>query len=208
MDHSDASEPFRFLDLPKELRLIVYEYLRDLPVKRTHYELELVDLERINDNWWEKDRVQLRLVWDTIPELPVLYASRQIHSEASAVFRSKLAAIEKQPIRPIASIEVLISKYFIPLLVCLSSEESTCDLTMNPRKLLRSSQLGEHWHSPATAETVAPVEKRHIQIAIDDYHVTSEQSRSWNFSRKLCCFQGDVAEASKKHNSSRGGFGG
>jgi hypothetical protein len=203
----------RFLDLPKDLRLIVYEYLRDLPIKRKHWDLELVSDDRLTkrtrmhfpevdndrDPRWEIITVKARLVWDTMPGLPIVYTSRQIHSEATAVFRSKLATIKEQPIRLIATMGALLSKYFIPLLVCLASTEATCDLTRDPRKLLESSQLGEHEHSPATAETMAPVGKRQVQIAIDDVLIEESQARFRAFPRNFRSFQGIVARASKLH---------
>jgi hypothetical protein len=87
------------------------------------------------DPRWGVVTVEARLVWDTMPGLPIVYTSRQIRSEATAVFRSKLATIKKQPIRLIATIGALLSKYFVPILVCLSSTEAICDLTRDPRNL-------------------------------------------------------------------------
>jgi hypothetical protein len=86
---ADTRYRFRFLDLPKELRLTVYEYL---PTKVTVHQIvtEFEDLP---------NRLKYTLVRITIPGVVILATCSYICSEAGAILRPRLDAINRQPIR-------------------------------------------------------------------------------------------------------------
>lgn len=72
--HHDS--PFRFLDLPKELRIMVYEYL---PRIVRHHELCIYSRD-----CKEQPRQKLTLVINSVP-LAILAVCRQIKSEAETI---------------------------------------------------------------------------------------------------------------------------
>jgi hypothetical protein len=74
-------EPFRFLDLPPELRLMVYEQLCP---KVTHHELIFQEST---------------LVYTTLPGINILPTSRQVNSEAHRIFDRKLSTIKESLVR-------------------------------------------------------------------------------------------------------------
>jgi hypothetical protein len=76
--------PFPFLDLPPELRLIVYEHLL---VKVTHHHGES----------------DLKLVSLSVPGVTMLATCKLINKEAHPVILSKLSAIRNEPVRLITS---------------------------------------------------------------------------------------------------------
>jgi hypothetical protein len=82
-----SSQPFRFLELPTELRFMVYEHIS--PTSHTHIL-----------NTHDEDGVPVRASF-TRQGLPVslLSTSRQIAHEAQPFFAAKFAALRNQPIR-------------------------------------------------------------------------------------------------------------
>jgi hypothetical protein len=76
--------PFRLLDLPKELCLMIYE---QLPIRITHHPV------------LNQAPIVVRI---TLPGVKLLATCRQIRSEATAILSNKLTAIAFQPVRIIA----------------------------------------------------------------------------------------------------------
>lgn len=105
------SEPFRFLDLPKELRLMVYDFL---PIRTTPVDLEVekngnrrLVLEPLRDeerNLWKAEagrelpKVFVAIVSQSIPGLAILRTCRIVTSEAGVMMKPKLVAIRESPI--------------------------------------------------------------------------------------------------------------
>jgi hypothetical protein len=80
-------QPFRFLDLPAELRLMVYE---SLPTKITHHDLRI-------SREAHGEQGCLTLVWTTLSGLAVLRTCRQTNSEAKKIIRE---SYNQGPARP------------------------------------------------------------------------------------------------------------
>jgi hypothetical protein len=87
------TKSFRFLDLPKELRLMVYELI---PIKNAHHP---VKLRKKHDY----DNHNLMLVRTTLPGVVILPTCRQIHHEAEHIIRRKLATVDKKSLRIIST---------------------------------------------------------------------------------------------------------
>jgi len=99
-----ASQPFRFLDLPKELRLMVYEFI---PVATRHHVLRDFTFRDPHTN------LIVRLFTPTDPEAVstvtlvtkslhvtgILSTCRLIHDEAKAVLAKKLDKLKSDPLR-------------------------------------------------------------------------------------------------------------
>jgi hypothetical protein len=101
---TDSSEitPFRFLDLPKKLRPMVYEFLQ---VKTTHYAGEVEQIEGREEhseimtedgNTWtsqsgvEHPKSSIILAHKSITGLAIMRTSKKINSEAEAILRRRL----------------------------------------------------------------------------------------------------------------------
>jgi hypothetical protein len=85
--------PFQFLDLPKELRLMVYERL---PVKTTRHPFEFNEPgHNFNDD--DFDPI-LDLVYKTLSGLPIIATCRQINFEATPILDRVLRMIKSAPI--------------------------------------------------------------------------------------------------------------
>jgi hypothetical protein len=92
------ARPFRFLDLPKELRLMVYERV---PVKTTRHPFEFNEPgHRLNDD--DFDPI-LDLVYKTLSGLPILATCRQINFEATPILGRVLHMIKITPIQLVAN---------------------------------------------------------------------------------------------------------
>jgi hypothetical protein len=102
-------EPFRFLDLPEELRLMVYDCL---PTKTTHHDIDTEGLvnRRIGDSLvghfiGDTRRVHvhggdwlvesIKMVQKTMGGLAILATCQQIASDAGAILHTKLRAISE-----------------------------------------------------------------------------------------------------------------
>jgi hypothetical protein len=101
------TQPFRFLDLPKDIRLMVYERL---PVKVTHHSLAKGFYVPPN----------MVLVCKTISGINVLAACRQIHDEANAILVARLATLEG-PVRIVTDAHNLNCRDMSEILQCLSA---------------------------------------------------------------------------------------
>jgi hypothetical protein len=92
-------QPFRFLDLPTELRLMVYEYL---PIKLTHHKIKVRQPSRLYngtlmDDGDEDPESSLEVIRKTIPGLAILASCRRIASEAGRILYPKLRVIRDSP---------------------------------------------------------------------------------------------------------------
>jgi hypothetical protein len=84
----DGELPFRFLDLPAELRLMVFE---NLPISEASCQIDL----RRNFGRRNFDTRNFVLVWWTIP-LPLLATCRYVKEKAQPILRSKMEEISLQ----------------------------------------------------------------------------------------------------------------
>ncbi|KAH4021890.1 hypothetical protein HBI25_020010 [Parastagonospora nodorum] len=95
---------FRFLDLPKEIRLMVYERL---PIKTTHHGDE-----------------ELTLVYRTLPGISIFTTCHEIYDEAKAILSPRLATIRNQPLQLVASPHD--HRRLDSFLECLAASEVNC----------------------------------------------------------------------------------
>jgi hypothetical protein len=86
-----AIKPFRFLSLPKELRLMVYEFIA---AKKTHHRIRLGKPDEHHD---------LKYVRTTLSGIEILATCHQIYEEAIDIMRCRLAAIKTSPLRIIST---------------------------------------------------------------------------------------------------------
>jgi hypothetical protein len=103
-----ATEPIPFLDLPKELWLMVYEFipiatrhrvLRDFTLEYTATNPDDA-LEGASDGDSAAERPStITLVSRSLPVVGLLTACRTTHGEAKAVLASKLERLKKTPLR-------------------------------------------------------------------------------------------------------------
>jgi hypothetical protein len=112
-----SEEPFRFLDLPKELRLIVYDFL---PVKTTHHHCDTRICEQLppeyemfacyiesaesGKNHFRFDgawipHASITIVHKNIYRLAILSTSRDVATEARRILVPKLQFILTNPIQ-------------------------------------------------------------------------------------------------------------
>jgi hypothetical protein len=87
------TKSFRFLDLPKELRLMVYELI---PIKNAHHPVKLGKNHNYDDH-------NLMLVRTTLAGVVILATCRQIHHEAERIIRRKLATVDNKSLRVIST---------------------------------------------------------------------------------------------------------
>jgi len=158
-----AERPFRFMDLQKKLRLMIYERL---PVTTTHRKLD----ENSDDNL-PPAMSGLTVVRQTITGLAILWTCREIHWEAGAVIQPVLNAIKRTPIRLISTPEMLDSytlEYVLVYLVfsrlgeLMQNNLSTLELTPND---LMSLCLALHSLQPDSSCSV-DVPEYHVEIAV------------------------------------------
>jgi hypothetical protein len=86
-----AIKPFRFLSLPKEHRLMVYEFIA---AKKTHHRIRLGKPDEHHD---------LKYVRTTLSGIEILATCHQIYEEAIDIMRCRLAAIKTSPLRIIST---------------------------------------------------------------------------------------------------------
>jgi hypothetical protein len=84
------SRPFRFLDLPEEIRLMVYERLS---IKTVHRPLCERYSTKSRRSW------HTMYVWSTLPGIAILSVCRKVNAEATTVFQSQLKRLQDMPIR-------------------------------------------------------------------------------------------------------------
>jgi hypothetical protein len=110
------AEPFRFLDLPKELRLMVYDFL---PIRTTHHQVELEldqEFDRYMNSWldsFSNDHDPLVRFMHQSINVAILRTCRTIASEASAILLPKLIAMRNAPTRILVTPHQLHCLYYI-----------------------------------------------------------------------------------------------
>lgn len=119
LSHDSAAHTtsFPFLDLPKELRLIVYDQFviqtRHDRMSARYHDTAIFENE-------ERGEIEFTLITKSLPGVSILRTCRQIYTEALPFFRAHIDAILTQPPRiivPLQSIEHLIWDFgpLIPL---------------------------------------------------------------------------------------------
>ncbi|KAF1996379.1 hypothetical protein P154DRAFT_609092 [Amniculicola lignicola CBS 123094] len=83
----DPDLPFRFLDLPRELRLMVYEYI---PIQKSHLHYQTSP---------GKSGDAMKVMFNSICGLSILRTCRSIYDEAMPILRKLLSTLESEPIR-------------------------------------------------------------------------------------------------------------
>ncbi|KAF1914681.1 hypothetical protein BDU57DRAFT_454576, partial [Ampelomyces quisqualis] len=97
------NEAFRFLDLPKELRLMVYNFL---PIRTTHLRLE-PNFDKDDVSWIPSSpnanhndpHHSITFLHKSLDGVAVMRTCRVIASESSAILRPKLSAMRNAPTR-------------------------------------------------------------------------------------------------------------
>lgn len=151
------SKPFRFSGLPKELRLIVYDFL---PIQTEHYSIETKwdgwesmpdsprrsyqssDILATYNPLYTREGVPkplLILLHFKFPCLAILRACRWVASEAGAVLQPKLRAMSTLPIRIVVNSWALKSLNLKTILRCFS--HSACEAYKDVRVLLCPGHL-------------------------------------------------------------------
>jgi hypothetical protein len=90
-----STEPFRFLDLPAELRLMVYEAIPNTTRRQT--------FEHVEDGQTLSVTLTKRCLL-----VSLLATSKYIHREAKQIIGKKLRQLELEPIRVTTNLETLV----------------------------------------------------------------------------------------------------
>lgn len=98
------AQPFRFLDLPKELRLMIYKFLS---INATHQSCFPPDIGR------------LHFVHHALCGVRILETSRQINEEAKAILGPRLEKIKSQPVQLVANPLDLYTIFPRDVILCL-----------------------------------------------------------------------------------------
>jgi hypothetical protein len=160
--------PFRFLDLPAELRLMVYERL---PIKTTHHKLDYDNLTLAQLRNGEEDSVTF--VHEAVSGSSILFVCRLIFSEARSILHSKAQALRLRPIKIITGPDVIKTDDFHSHLACLS--HSACPVNSDIPHFLHESHrehrniyfhYTSHSNSPSSSPANDPHASRKIEIAI------------------------------------------
>ncbi|KAF2637780.1 hypothetical protein P280DRAFT_367745, partial [Massarina eburnea CBS 473.64] len=83
---------FRFLDLPTELRVMIYEFL---PYQTIHHTLNIPTATTSNPNSKKQDPTQITLVSKGIP-VQLLATCKKIRNEAQKYLEPKLSQLKTQ----------------------------------------------------------------------------------------------------------------
>ncbi|KAF2112179.1 hypothetical protein BDV96DRAFT_649538 [Lophiotrema nucula] len=98
MQDSTTSDHFPFLNLPSELRLMIYEHLS---ITTRHHTLSF---KTKFSRYLKPTMLSVTLVTRTLP-VPLLRTCKQIHSEASPTLSNPLSKLKKEPIKFIIDVE-------------------------------------------------------------------------------------------------------
>lgn len=126
---------FRFLGLPQELRLTLYDFL---PTKIVHYDLDL-DADAIIDT--AEAPISLQLVWKIHCGTALLSTCRTIYQEVYDHLRKPMAAIKDEPIRLILSPRAHKTSRTRDLLDCLMLSHQNCSENEGVRNLLHTKHF-------------------------------------------------------------------
>jgi hypothetical protein len=96
-------EPFRFLDLPKELRLMVYDNITTTTHRYTFKYSPSVPMA-----FGQAQPSSITVTMKSLP-LAILRACKFVHEEASLIMSAKLLQLEQEPIRVETDIDTLIA---------------------------------------------------------------------------------------------------
>jgi hypothetical protein len=170
-----CSDLFRFADLPKEMRLIIYD---SLPVWTVHHDIESAwdsyeaspDLPRQSDQYGNiqatyhgagAPKPTITLVHAKFRSLAILRICRWITSEAGTVLQPKLRAMRLSPVQIVVNSWALRSLELRDILRCFS--HSACEAYSDVRVLLCPGHLQKsHDHDHESREAAY----RQIHIAI------------------------------------------
>jgi hypothetical protein len=154
-------QPFRFLDLPAELRLMVYERL---PIKITHHTLDYYNLTLSQLRNGEDESVAF--VHEVISGSSILFTCRQIYSEARSLLHSRVQALRSRSIKILTSPDVIKTDEFHSHLACLS--HAACGANKDIRHFLHENHRDIYYHYSAHVpnQTTSPAPCRKIEIAI------------------------------------------
>lgn len=161
MASARSPAPFHFLDLPAELRNMIYEYL---PKKVTHH-----DFDYAEDGRGQKGHIVL--VWTTLPGTILLQTCRQIKKEAEGIIKAKMAAIEPNTIRLIVTTKGLRSTRIKHFMECLSATELNCTFGKDLRNCLLTDAYENH-----TTHDSGPLTHREAKNVIIAIRKTGESS--------------------------------
>jgi hypothetical protein len=178
-----TDQPFRFLDLPKELRLMVYDCLptttahHKIPTSRCayvkfniqylgHY-IEPAPRTRLHGQYWPVHSV--KIVRKTISGLSILATCQQIASEAGSILHPKLRAISEGPAQFIINSIALESCQ-----LAYMSGRFTLPSSGKKTKLLLDTDEGLAGTDARFPDTMTP---RPIHIAIRNSFLDSEPER-------------------------------
>jgi hypothetical protein len=165
------TQPFRFLDLAKELRLMVYERL---PVKVRYHEFRLYiprNAAYLYDQYGQKypDESKappdMRLVHKTLHGVAVLATCRLINNEAAAILKLLLDRIRSEPTRVILTTRSLSNHRIVDLCQCLALSETNCACAKDFRKVLTIRDDYSHTRDHEK-RSLTSLPECHLQIAI------------------------------------------
>ena len=131
-----TQEPFRFLDLPKDIRLVFYDLLPTVTHHHTiHGETEC---------YW------LKIVTQHIAGLAILRTCRTINDEARRPLRKKADALRTEPLRLIVHWRVMGGSAMQAVVQCAAHGGATCDGNRELNLLMPVEEVPDsEAHSPA-----------------------------------------------------------
>ncbi|KAH7093508.1 hypothetical protein FB567DRAFT_175161 [Paraphoma chrysanthemicola] len=124
----EQQAPFRFLDLPKEIRLMVYDRL---PMRRRYHAFK--SLSPIPELCHEQP---FAFMSTAVTGLALLATCHQVHEEASTMLRMRIAHLVGQPLRLITSFKFLQSHILLGILQSIAAVESPTHIEYIPAYLV------------------------------------------------------------------------
>lgn len=154
---------FRFMDLPMEIRIMVYEsFMIEIRRRTLRYLLH-------RDKPF---KAELTLVTKGIPGLPILVVSRQIHAEAREILETKVAAIRHEPVRLIVDHQHMFTAGVKGVLLCLAFAGKACVETVNAHVFGGHEAITSHaeLHRILNSSTLnlAPRQGAHVILAVQN----------------------------------------
>jgi hypothetical protein len=121
-----ALQPFRFLDLPAELRCMVYE---ELDVVTRRHTLSDSDVRQAHqEDVYEEHDLSITLTRNSLP-VAVLRVCKQVQSEVASFLAPKLRQLEMKPLRFHSNYvgAAVLTRYVWPLARCFNTSFTTTD---------------------------------------------------------------------------------